>query len=181
MGDKSGKMEFSVNFGKAPARIERDSDTPLPIAVMGDFTGRASRGSSDASQSRPVVVDTDNFEQKMEQLGITLQLPDPRNQTRMLELSFASLEDFHPDQLLKQVQPLANLLQLRKKNWQPTTAANAAAELQNILGQSSATLANETSTPAGNESTDDTLARLMRKPSGSPTAGAPPLLPKAKE
>jgi hypothetical protein len=52
---------------------------------------------------------------------------------KAVELRFRDLDDFHPDQLLRQVAPLAALTEQRKRLLNAATSAAAAAELQTLL------------------------------------------------
>lgn len=86
---KSGKLTFDFTLGTHAKAVRRDPDAPLHILIMGDFGGQ--------SAGKPLPVDCDNFEQVMAALK-------PR--AKIAELSFASLEDFHPDRLLRAIERL---------------------------------------------------------------------------
>ncbi|HWQ53231.1 MAG TPA: type VI secretion system contractile sheath large subunit [Bryobacteraceae bacterium] len=98
-----------------------DSDTPFRILLMGDFSGRAGQGLEDASLQgrRPIFVDRDNFEQVMEKLGVSLPC-----------LTFAELDDFHPDRLYRQLPVFSGLRRLRERLEDRATFAAAAAEMR---------------------------------------------------
>lgn len=98
-----------------------DSDTPFRILLMGDFSGRASRGICDPSLKgrRPILVDRDNFEQVMEKLRV--ELPCVR---------FAELDDFHPDRLWRELPVFASLRDLRARLEDRATFQAAAAEMR---------------------------------------------------
>jgi type VI secretion system protein ImpC len=169
-----GKIQFDVSLGTAAARTARDAETPFCLAVLGDFSGRSSRRVIEPiSQRRLISVDCDNFDSIMAGLSVALRLPAPQRPAEHIDLRFASLEDFHPDQILGRVGPSAKLFAARKRLLDPATASDAAAELQALLKASQPPL------PAQNmstESNDDTLARLLGK---SSTAPAPQNAPAA--
>ncbi|MDB6067522.1 MAG: hypothetical protein JWR26_3730 [Pedosphaera sp.] len=175
MADKSssGKIEFSIGFGKPVPRARRDDDTPFCIGVLGDFTGRASRGVRDVGQVKPLMIDTDNFEKVMQKLGIVLSLPHPQHSDQTMELEFSSIEDFHPDQLIQQAEPLAKLVLLRKKLLSPATVVAAAAEVQAVLSQQAVTPGVEVGPTSSTESTEDTMARLLGNAPLPQAAGIP--------
>jgi type VI secretion system protein ImpC len=148
---------FTFGAGAAasrPAPASREKTGPGWLVLMGDFTGRASRGDApNAIAARPLRVDCDNFEQVFAQLGVALRLPACNQPDGQIELRFKSLEDFHPDQLLQNVPSLAKLLSVRKALLNPSTAAAAANELPGLV-----------SAPQPDaESDDDALARLLGK------------------
>lgn len=171
--DKSpGKIGLEVTMGSRAKRAPRNADSPFCIAVLGDFTGRASRGLMEsAAERRPVFIDVDNFERVMEKMGITLRLPDPGASGSAVELRFASLEEFHPDEILRQATPLAKLLDLRKRLKNPGTSSAAAVELQALLSVPAAAPSGAPGPAAAVESNDAAVARLLGKtPSASPAA-----------
>src|SRR6266478_2492846 len=171
--DKSpGKIGLEVTMGSRAKRAPRNADSPFCIAVLGDFTGRASRGLMEsAAERRPVFIDVDNFDRVMEKMGICLRLPDPGAPGQGMELRFANLEEFHPDEILKQATPLAKLLDLRKRLKNPGTYSAAAVELQALLSVPVTAPSGASGPAATVESNDAALARLLgTTPSASPAA-----------
>ncbi len=148
---------FTFGAGAAasrPAPTRREKTGPGWLVLMGDFSGRASR--ADAPKpvaSRPLRVDCDNYEQVFAQLGAALRLPACNQPDEQIELRFKSLEDFHPDQLLRNVPSLAKLLSVRSALLNPATAGAAANELQGLMS----------APQPGAETDDDALARLLGK------------------
>ncbi len=63
------------------------SDRPFRIALVGNFSGRGTR-------PVPIPVDPENFEEVMDRLGVSLELPAGT-------VSFRELDDFHPDRLYR--------------------------------------------------------------------------------
>src|SRR5258706_13805651 len=133
--DKSpGKIGLEVTMGSRAKRAPRNADSPLWISVLGCFTGRASRGLMEsAAERRPVFIDVDNFDRVMEKMAVCLRLPDPGAPGQTVELGFASLEEFHPDEILKQAPSLAKLLDLRKRLKNPGTESAASGGLQEFF------------------------------------------------
>ncbi len=79
---------------------ERSSGPPFRIALLGDFSGRASRGEaprgSRLSGVTPLQIDSENFEEVMQRLDVRLELARGEDS---LAFQFQELEDFHPDKL----------------------------------------------------------------------------------
>ena len=82
------------------------SDTPLRIALIGDFSGRANRGAG--APPKPIQIDPENFEDVMQHLGVALDFPG------VASLRFRDLDDFHPDQLYANL-PLFDAIREAKK------------------------------------------------------------------
>lgn len=117
--------------GDEDAPREQSEETPFRICVMGDFSGRASRGVREAKLGglRPVLVDRDNLEEVMARLGVELQLAAGAAGGR-LALRFRELDDFRPDRLFTQVEAFENIRELRRQLGNPATFAQAAGEVK---------------------------------------------------
>ena len=166
MSSSSGRLDFQFNFGPASAPRPRDPDAPFRILVLADWSGRAPRGLREPLATRRVQrVDCDNLDSVFAGFGASLSLPLAAALNGQVVARFASLEDFHPDQLLQHLAPLQELLAARRSLQSPATAAQGAQELERLLGAPQAA-------PAllPPESGDDTLARLL---GGAPKTVAP--------
>lgn len=175
----SANLQFSVGLGPGAAPIRREPEAPFVLAVLGDFSGRASRGVREPLRERKVwPVDCDNFDQIFARLEPKLRLPVTGKKGESWELSFGSMEDFHPDRLIKLVPPIAGLLENRKRLLNPASFASSASELQGLLNVSLSQPAEQEATPATpTESDADTVARLLggtaaAGPATKPATGA---------
>lgn len=129
------KLSFgNVQLGVTPeasSSAERPAEeTPFRIVVLGDFSGKGSRGVNDPAKLRslkPLAIDRDNFEDVMARLGIELHVGSGDG-TRMT-IRIKELDDFRPDRLLGQVEVFDKLQATRKKLSNPATFAAAAAEI----------------------------------------------------
>ncbi len=102
-------MAEELSFGEleiqADARPAVEQNTPLRIAVLGDFTGRAVRGTLNdppPSERKPVKVTFDNVEERLEEAGLEFELPIFGG-AATIEFEVAELDDFHPDILHKNI------------------------------------------------------------------------------
>ena len=184
MGSKFsfGEIQFDVSLGSAAARARRDPEAPFGLAVLGDFSGRANRGLREPiGQRRIWRVDCDNLDHVIGKLDASLRLPlsstsspppvanPPAAPTT--DLHFPSLEHFHPDQFLKQVAPLAALVEQRQRLLNPSTALAAASELQTLLAHQPAQSPAAAPPPPGNPGRARRRRRLQ--PSGDGREAAP--------
>jgi len=105
-------------------------ETPFCIAILGDFSGRTSRGISDAKtvgSRRAVLVDRDNFDEVLSRSKAEIQLL--MGDETPLRLRFSELEDFHPDRLFEEVALFDKLREIRGRLQDPSTFKKAAEEL----------------------------------------------------
>ena len=163
------KTSFDLSFKHASASGPVDQDAPLRIAILGNFSG-----SGHAAASRPLLVDCDNFDSVCAQFAAALRLPSCVEEAAEIGIPIRRIDDFHPDELIKNVPALATLAELRTRLLDPGSADAAAAELRGILKFSPPATDSGTSGPSQPESTTDMVARLLGKPaSGSLEPAAP--------
>lgn len=104
---------------RTTARPEPDS--PFHVLILGDFSGRTSRGVVEPlAGRRPVAVDRDEIDAVMRSLQVQLRLPLGA-EGATADIAINELDDFHPDRILE-TQPLFRALkQMRKRLENPAT------------------------------------------------------------
>src|SRR5216684_93828 len=110
-----------------------DEDTPFRILVMGDFSGRASRGIREGSRlglRRPLLVDRDNVEAILAKLAVEIWLKQNDPHAAAVAVSFDEMDDFHPDRLYARIPVFAKLREMREQLEDPATFRQAARELE---------------------------------------------------
>lgn len=110
------QLTYDVEIGDA---IEQ-KEIPFVVGVMGDFSGNPEIPLPKLKDRKFINVDMDNFDDVMK--GI-----EPRSVYRVsntlseaggefaVELKFKSIEDFRPEAVVQQVEPLRKLLEARTK------------------------------------------------------------------
>ena len=170
-----GRMEFQFELPRSASRPHRrDSDTPLRVLVMADFSGRARRENPSALlelSSRPLLTaNADNLDAVMARLAPKLRLTlNGGAGGAALTIGFAQLDDFHPDALYQRLELFQSLRRSRARLLNPASFAQAVAELSPAPPQ-------EPAKPESAATEDDAalLERLLGKtpepPSTRPTA-----------
>jgi type VI secretion system protein ImpB len=134
------QITYDVEIGGA---IEK-KELPFVVGVMSDFTGESApdRSATKLKDRKFVQVDMDNFDDVMEGMApqasyrVKNRLSDSGGEFAV-NLSFKSFEDFRPEAVVQQVEPLRKLLEARSK----------LSDLRNKL--------------AGNEKLEDMLADVL--------------------
>lgn len=123
--------KLDVNPGESQEPAQPLDDTPFRIALIGDFSGRASRGANEGGSAlakRPAwQVDRDDLDQVMKEIGPSLRLTLADGDE--LVIRFSSLDDFHPDRLFERLPLFQALRDLRQRLSNSATFKAAAAEL----------------------------------------------------
>jgi len=110
------QITYDVEVGGA---IEL-KELPFVIGVMGDFVGKPEEPLPAFKNRKFVELDPDNFDQVLggmkPRLAYTTdnKLQDDGSKLGV-ELKFNSMEDFEPDQIVQQVEPLRKLVEARQK------------------------------------------------------------------
>lgn len=132
------QMTYDVDIGDAVEQKE----LPFVMGVVGDFAGTSTAKTAKLKERNFVNIDNDNFDEVMK--GI-----EPKATYRVknhlgaqegefnVDLTFRSINDFRPESVVNQVDPLKKLLEARRK----------LADLRNKL--------------AGNEKLEDILSDVL--------------------
>ncbi len=108
-------MPYKPSFGSIEASSEPieapTSESAFRIGVFADFGGRQNRGVTDATEEiaarRFLNVSRDTLDDVMAKLDVQLELP-VGDDDQLVNLTFASLDDFHPDQLHDKIDQIAD-------------------------------------------------------------------------
>lgn len=110
------QITYDVEVGGA---IEL-KELPFVVGVMGDFVGKPEEPLPAFKNRKFVEIDPDNFNQVLAgmkpRLAYTVDNKLQDDGSKMgVELKFNSIEDFEPDQVVQQVEPLRKLVEARQK------------------------------------------------------------------
>ena len=116
-------MSYTPSFGTIESTGEPigapKAESPFRIGFLADFSGRQNRGltgdSSDIAARKMLRISRDTLDDVMAMLGVQLTVPvgDSGDQAT---LSFASLDDFHPDQVHDRVDYIVDLYDAGEKS-----------------------------------------------------------------
>ncbi len=135
-------MQYEVSFG----RIARPQQPAGPtkrfrLAVLGDFSGRANAGKLETGEAlgkrKPIQVDVDSLDDVLARmkLSLTLNLAEGGEEAAAVAVPLNSLDDFHPDQLVENVEMFESLLTLRRNLASTAGFARAAKEVLSWSGE----------------------------------------------
>jgi type VI secretion system protein ImpB len=110
------QITYDVEIGGA---IEL-KELPFVVGVLGDFVGKPEEPLPALKNRKFVEVDPDNFNQVLAGMSPRLayttdnKLQDDGSKMGV-ELKFKNIEDFEPDNIVQQIEPLRKLVEARKK------------------------------------------------------------------
>lgn len=128
------QITYDVEVGGA---IEL-KELPFVIGVMGDFTGNPEEALPAIKNRKFVEIDPDNFNNVMAGMkpraafSVENKLQDDGSKVGV-DLKFNSIEDFEPDNVVRQVEPLRKLVEARQKLSDLRSKMDGNEKLENIL------------------------------------------------
>ncbi|MDO3720176.1 type VI secretion system contractile sheath small subunit [Marinobacter sp. chi1] len=113
-------------------------ELPFVVGVMGDYSGDNSEKKKKLRDRKFVNIDRDNFNQVVETINPTLNLKVNNtlaadDSEMAVELDFKSIEDFEPQNIVQQVEPLKKLLEARNKLRDLMAKADRSEQLEELL------------------------------------------------
>lgn len=131
------QLTYDVEVGDA---IEQ-KEIPFVVGVMGDFTGQQDPGKPQArlKDRKFVNVDMDNFDEVLAGMAphasyrVKNKL-SPEGGEFAVNLEFKKMEDFRPESVVDQVEPLRKLLEVRTKLSDLRNKLAGNEKLEDLLG-----------------------------------------------
>ncbi len=109
-------LTYDVEVGDA---IEA-KELPFVVGVLGDFSGKPAEPLPRLKDRKLIEIDRDNFDQVLAaqkpRLAFSVDNKLTNDGSKMnVELRFNSMEDFEPDRVVQQVEPMRKLVEARQK------------------------------------------------------------------
>lgn len=115
-----------------------EKEIPFVMGVMGDYSGDNTEAKKSLKDRKFAQIDGDNFNDLMGKINPKLNLKvantlEGDDSEMAVDLSFKNMEDFEPQNLVEQVEPLKRLLETRNKLRDLLTKADRSEDLEKIL------------------------------------------------
>ena len=110
------QMTYDVEIGDA---IE-NKELPFVVGVLGDFGGNSDNEKKRLKDRKFVAIDHENFDEVLAGVEPVARVAVPNRMseaggTFAVDLHFRSMDDFRPESVVRQVDPLRKLLEARTK------------------------------------------------------------------
>ncbi len=115
-------------------------ELPFVVGVLGDFVGKPEEPLPSLKQRKFVEIDPDNFDQVIAGMkphlsySVDNKLQDDGTKIGA-DLKFNSIEDFDPDNVVQQVEPLRKLVEARQKLSDLRSKMDGNEKLENLLNE----------------------------------------------
>ncbi len=119
--DTNIESQFTFETNATPL----PESSPFHVLLLGDWSGTGSQ--TTFSERRPLIIDRDNFDDVMQRLNVCIELDLHDDGKDLLSLRFLEIDDFHPDNLFRQVSLFSDLRDIRRRLSNADTFNEAAA------------------------------------------------------
>ncbi len=126
--DRVRKPRVQITYDVETGGAMEMKELPFVVGVLGDFSGKPDEALPPMKDRKFVLVDRDNFDDVLAGMKPRLafrvddKLSGEEGSQLSVELRFKKMDDFSPENIVKQVDPLRKLLDTRDK-------------LKNLLGK----------------------------------------------
>ena len=134
------KPRVHITYDVETGGAEETKELPFVVGVMGDYSGDNVEGKKSLKERKFVNIDRDNFNQSMGKIAPSVNFRVENtlsgDGTEMaVDLKFNSMEDFEPEKVVEQVEPLRKLMEARNKLRDLMSKADRSEELESVLEQ----------------------------------------------
>ncbi|EPX4132084.1 type VI secretion system contractile sheath small subunit [Vibrio vulnificus] len=113
-------------------------ELPFVVGVMGDFAGQNTEALKPLKDRRFIQIDRDNFDDVLKKMSPSVAFKvkntmEDDGTEFAVNLQFQSMKDFEPASIVRQVDPLRQLMDTRNKLRDLMTKVDRSEELENVL------------------------------------------------
>jgi type VI secretion system protein ImpB len=115
-------------------------ELPFVMGVMGDFSGDSDVKKKSLKERKFVDLKKDKFDQVMAKIepGVKMKVEntlEKNGKEFAVNLKFTSMDDFEPEKIVEQVEPLRKLMETRNRLRDLMAKADSSEDLENLLEQ----------------------------------------------
>lgn len=113
-------------------------ELPFVVGVLGDFSGDSDVAKKSLKERKFVDLKKDKFDQVMARVepGVKMKVEntiDKNGKEFEVKLKFRSMDDFDPDKVVEQVEPLRKLMETRNRLRDLMAKADGSEQLESLL------------------------------------------------
>jgi type VI secretion system protein ImpB len=135
---RAPRVHLTYEVETEGARVVKE--LPFVMGVVADFSGNPTKPLQPLEDRKFIEVNRDNFDEVMKRMtpGLNMRVANTikGDDTELpVELTFNSMNDFEPASVIRQVEPLQKLLDMRNRLRDLASKVDRSAELEGILEQ----------------------------------------------
>jgi type VI secretion system protein ImpB len=135
------KPRVHITYDVETSGDQQLRELPFVVGVLGDYSGDNSAARKPLKERKFINVDRDNFNETMTKIAPSLSfrvddvISAETGKQFDVNLEFRSLEDFEPENIVRQIAPLNALLDARNKLRDLMTKVDRSEQLETLLEQ----------------------------------------------
>lgn len=116
-GSVAPKERVNIVYKPATGDAKEEVELPLKLMMVGDYTLR--QDDTQLEERKPINIDANNFNDVLKSQNLSLEMTVPNKLSNEdgdempVKLKFESIRDFEPENVIRQVDELRQLLELR--------------------------------------------------------------------
>lgn len=134
------KPRVHITYDVETEGAQEVKELPFVVGVMGDFSGDSAVPKKALKERKFVDLKKDNFDQVMARVEPAVKMKventlEKNGKEFEVNLKFRSMDDFEPERIVEQVEPLRKLLETRNKLRDLMAKADGSEQLESLLEQ----------------------------------------------
>src|SRR5262245_66683652 len=134
------KPRVHITYKVETEGAEIEKELPFIVGVVGDFSGNPTQPLKPMKDRKFIQIDRDNFNEVMARMtpGLNLRVKNALKDDGSelgVQLKFGNMDDFSPEKVAQQVDPVRKLLETRDKLRDLLTKIDRSEDLEKVLEQ----------------------------------------------
>ena len=136
--DRVRKPRVHITYDVETEGAAVTKELPFVVGVLGDFSGQPTEPLKPLKDRKFIQIDRDNFNDVMARMtpGLNLKVKNTLKEDGSeigVQLKFGSMDDFAPEKVAQQIDPLKKLMETRDKLRDLLTKVDRSEDLENVL------------------------------------------------
>jgi type VI secretion system protein ImpB len=132
------KPRVHITYDVETEGAQEVKELPFVVGVMGDFSGDSAVAKKSLKERKFVDLKKDKFDQVMARIepGVKMKVEntiEKNGKEFEVNLKFRSMEDFEPEKLVEQIEPLRKLMETRNALRDLMAKADGSEKLEGLL------------------------------------------------
>jgi type VI secretion system protein ImpB len=136
--DRVRKPRVHITYDVETEGAAVQKELPFVVGVLGDFSGQPTEPLKPLKDRKFIQIDRDNFNDVMARMtpGLNLRVENTLKGDKSeigVQLKFSSMDDFAPEKVAQQIEPVKKLLETRDKLRDLLTKIDRSEDLEGLI------------------------------------------------
>lgn len=134
------KPRVHITYDVETEGAQEVKELPFVVGVLGDFSGDSTVDKKSLKERKFIDLKKDKFDQVMARIEPAVKMKventlEKNGKEFEVNLKFQSMDDFEPEKIVQQVEPLRKLMETRNRLRDLMAKADSSEELESLLEQ----------------------------------------------